>query len=103
VEVYIEDKELEKLYTSGKSKKLRLPEPVIDKFFATIQKIEASTSIKDILADNGLYFKKLKGVEDRYSMRLNKQYRLEMEITWTDDKQTIGIFYLKEISNHYGD
>ena len=103
MEVSIEDKELEKLYTSGKSKKLKLPEMVIDKFFATIQKIEAAQSIYDLWADKGLKFEKLKGTENLYSMRLNRQYRLEMEVTWENVEKTIGLFGLLEISNHYGD
>jgi proteic killer suppression protein len=103
LEVHLNDKELEKLYTTGKSAKLKLPENIIDKFFATIQKIEAAMTIKDLLADNGLRFEKLKGSANRYSMRLSSKYRLEMEIEWIDDKLTVGKFYLKKISNHYGD
>jgi toxin HigB-1 len=99
--VYIDDKELEKLYTSGKSKKLNLPEKVIEKFFATIQKIESSIDIYDFWTDTGLKFEKLKGTTNRYSMRLSGKYRLEMEVVWTDDKQITGMFYLKTISNHY--
>ena len=102
-EVYIEDKELEKVYTSGKSSKLRLPDQVTDKFFATIQKIEAAVGIQDLLADNGLHFEKLKGSTNYYSIRLSGKYRLEMEVERDDDKQTQGRFYLKTISNHYGD
>jgi hypothetical protein len=34
-------------------------------------------------------------------MRLNQKYRLEMEIAWEDEAQTIGKFYLQTISNHY--
>lgn len=88
---------------TGKSSKLKLPEHVIDKFFATIQKIEAAITINDLLADNGLRFKKLKGSEDIYSMRLNDKYRLEIEVQWIDDKFTVGKFYLRSVSNHYGD
>lgn len=103
MDVYIDDKELEKIYTTGQSKKLRLQPVVIDKFLATIQKIDSAKNIQDLKADNGLRFEKLKGSKNRYSMRLNKQYRLEMEITWLDDKQTVGEFHLDTISNHYGD
>lgn len=101
--VYINDKDLEKLYTTGQSKKLKLPSQVIEKFLATIQKIESATTIHDLWADKGLRFEKLKNTASRHSMRLSGKYRLEMEVTWTDDKQTIGKFYLETISNHYGD
>jgi hypothetical protein len=36
-------------------------------------------------------------------MRLSGKNRLLMEITWQDEKQSIGIFMLTEISNHYGE
>lgn len=101
--VYIDDKELLKLYTTGTSKKLRLPELIIDKFFATIQKIEAASTIYDLWNDKGLNFEKLNGTKNRYSMRLSGKYRLEMTINWTDAKETIGDFILITISNHYSD
>lgn len=103
MEVFLDDKQLETLYTTGQSKKLKLPEQVIEKFFATVQKIEASLSVHDLWADNGLRFKKLSGKGDRYAMRLNNKYRLEMQIEWEDDAQTIGKFFLQTISNHYDD
>ena len=103
MEVFLADKQLEALYTTGQSKKLKLPEQVIEKFFATVQKIEASVTIHDLWADNGLHFKKLGGKGDHFSMRLNNKYRLEMAIEWEDDEQTIGKFFLLTISNHYDD
>jgi len=101
--VYINDKELLKLYESGRSKKLRLPENVIDKFFATIQKIESATTIYDFWNDKSLNFEKLKGFKKRYSMRLTIKFRLEIEVTWKNAEQTIGEFSILEISSHYGD
>ena len=101
--VNIDDKDLIKLYETGSSKKLRLPENVIEKFFATVQKIESATTILDFWKDSGLKFEKLKGYKNRYSMRLTGKHRLEMEITWTNNDQTIGEFYLITISTHYGD
>lgn len=99
--VFIEDKDLVELFQTGKSRKLKLPEQVVDKFFATIQKIEAAVDIHDLLADKGLRFEKLKGYDDSYSMRLNQKYRLEMTVTWINDALTVGDFYLITISNHY--
>lgn len=101
--VYINDKELLKFYESGRSKKLRLPENVIEKFFATIQKIESATSIHDFWENSGLKFEKLKGFKNRYSMRLNIKYRLEIEIMWINPEQTVGEFTILKISSHYGD
>ena len=82
---------------------MRLPEHVIEKFFSTIQKIEASVTIYDLWADKGLLFEKLRGSDNRYSMRLSGKYRLEMKVEWENDKQSLGKFYLQTISNHYSD
>ena len=99
--VKLNNKELEKLYTTGKSRKLKLPARVIDKFLATIQKIESAVTIYDLWNDRGLHFESLQGYKNRYSMRLSGQYRLEMEIEWANEKQTKGDFILITISNHY--
>lgn len=100
MDVHIDDKELEKLYKSGKSKKLKLRQDIIDKFFATIQKIDAAKNIYDLWNDPSLNFEKYK---KHYSMRLTGKYRLEMEIKWMNEERTIGEFHLFAISSHYGD
>ncbi|MBK7410371.1 MAG: hypothetical protein IPJ40_21315 [Saprospirales bacterium] len=56
MEVFINNKDLEELYRTGRSRKLKLPKQVVDKFFATVQKIEAAETIRDLLADKGLHF-----------------------------------------------
>lgn len=103
MEVEFANKDLIKLYETGHSKKLKLPDHIIEKFFATIQKIEAATNIYDLSADIGLNFKRLKGYENQWSMRLSGKYRLLMEIHWQDEKRSIGVFSMTEITNHYGD
>ena len=96
-----DNKELETLYTTGKSKKLKLPGDIIDKFFARVQQIEAAHTIHDLWSDRGLHFEKLKGYENLYSMRLKLKYRLEMRIEWNNDEKTSGNFVITRISNHY--
>lgn len=100
MDVYLDDRELKKLYVTGKSKKLKLRPEIIDKFFAAIQKIEAAADIYDLWNDPSLNFKKY---ENHYSMRLSGKYRLEMKIKWMNKEKTTGEFYIFEISNHYGD
>ncbi|OOG75441.1 type II toxin-antitoxin system RelE/ParE family toxin [Flavobacterium sp. A45] len=95
------NKELEKLYITGKSKKLKLPNDIIDKFFARIQQIEAANDIYDLWNDKGLNFEKMTNTENSYSMRLKIKYRLEMDIDWNNEELTIGDFIITEISNHY--
>lgn len=101
MEFTFDNKELEKLYTTGKSKKYRLPNDIIDKFFARTQQIEAANTIYDLWNDKGLNFEKMKGSENTYSMRLKIKYRLEMDIEWKNDEKTIGNFIITNISNHY--
>ena len=95
------NKELEKLYITGKSKKLKLPNDIIEKFFARIQQIEAAKDIYDLWNDKGLNFEKLTNTENSYSMRLKIKYRLEMDIDWKNNELTIGDFIITDISNHY--
>lgn len=101
MEFIFKNKELEKLYTTGKSKKFKLSNDIIDKFFARMQQIEAANTIYDLWNDKGLNFEKLQGYETRYSMRLKLKYRLEMQIEWKNDEKTIGNFIIVDISNHY--
>lgn len=100
MDVFIEDRELEKLYVTGKSRKLKLRKGIIDKYFATIQKIASAKDIYDLWNDPSLNFKKYK---KHYSVRLTGKYRLEMNVYWLNEEKTVGEFHLKEISNHYGD
>lgn len=101
MEFSFKNKDLEKLYTTGKSKKYRLPANIIEKFFARIQQIEAAHDIHDLWNDKWLNFEKLTNTENSYSMRLNQKYRLEMDIDWINNELTIGEFIITEISNHY--
>ena len=101
MEVDITNKELLKLYTTGKSKKYPLQKDVIEKYFLRINSISASNDIYDLWKDKAINFEKLIGYVNRYSMRLNNKYRLEIDVDWINDDNTIGIFNIKEISKHY--
>jgi len=101
MEFAFDNKELEKLYTTGKSKKLKLPNDIIEKFFARTQQIEAAHTVYDLWNDKGLNFEKMQGYENLYSIRLKLKYRLEMQIEWKNDEKTIGDFLITKISNHY--
>lgn len=80
--VYITDKDLKNLYVTGTSKKLKLRNVIIDKFFATVQKISAARDIYDLWRDPALKFEKYK---DHYSVRLSGKFRLEMKVGWEND------------------
>jgi len=96
------NKELIKLYETGKAKKYKLQPGVLKKFFMRIQQIEAANTIHDLWKNPSLNFEHLesKGI---YSIRVDKGYRLEIEIEWINEEKTIGKFFIKELSKHYGD
>jgi len=43
----------------------------------------------------------MKGASSRYSLRINRTYRLEVEIDWENEEKTVGIVGIDEISKHY--
>ena len=99
--VSFDNKELVKLYVEGKSKKYQLQANVLKKFFMAIEILEAAVHVQDLWAVKSFGFEKLQGYDNRFSMRLNIQYRLELRIEFTDDLLTTGDIYIEEISNHY--
>lgn len=102
MDVYCNNKKLIKVYESGKpTKKFRLSQGIIDKFLMRVDALEAADSIHDLWQHPALNFEKLQGYEHRFSIRLNLQYRLEIEIEWINDEKTIGNIELLDISKHY--
>jgi toxin HigB-1 len=101
MEVNFDNKEVLNLYIGLPSKKSRLPKNIIDKFFQAIAVLEAATRIEDVWVFKSYRFKKLEGSDNRFSMRLNDQWRLEMRIIFDDETLTSGIIFIEEISNHY--
>ena len=100
--IEFKNKHLVDLYSKGKSKKYPLATNIIRKFFVVVAILESANDIYDLWNEPPLKFEKLKGFDNRYSARLNQQYRLEMEIDWKNHEKTIGIILISEISKHYG-
>lgn len=100
--VEFKNKHLFVLYTKGKSKKYPLNRSVLNNFFSVVAMLESAKNIYDLWNLPSLKFEKLQGYANRFSARLNKQYRLEMTIKWTNKELTVGIIGLEDISNHYG-
>ena len=96
------NRKLETLYTTGKSSKYRLEKRIVESFFEVVTILESAKDINDLWQFPSLNFEKLQGLKNRYSVRLDKKWRLEMEIDWQNDEMTVGIIGLEEISNHYG-
>ncbi|MBP7460874.1 MAG: type II toxin-antitoxin system RelE/ParE family toxin [Candidatus Delongbacteria bacterium] len=98
--------ELEKLYVSGtmpgSGSRNKLDKRVIDQFFEVTAILEAANDIYDLWHQPSLHFEHLQGRSGTwYSARLDRKWRLEMTIEWTNDSKTIGIISLEHISNHY--
>lgn len=102
LEILFSNRNLKILYEEGYSKKYRLDKIVTEKFFEVVAILEAAKDIYDLWRQPSLNFEKLTGFENRFSARLNRKWRLEMTIEWTNEKMTVGIIGLEEISSHYG-
>jgi proteic killer suppression protein len=89
------------LYESGQSKKYLLDQQVVRGFFEVITAIDAAQDIYDLQKRPSLNFERLKGTKSRYSLRINRKYRLEVDIDWDNDDKTVGIVGIEEISKHY--
>jgi len=96
-------KHLVELYTQGHSRKYKLPPAIVKKFIMRVDQIEAATTIHDFWKTPSLNFEKMQGEENQYSMRIDKGWRLEMEIVWTNKEKTIGDVTILDITKHYGD
>lgn len=95
------DKQLELLYTEGKSKKLNFSTSIIKKFTERVNRISASQTVHDLSEPKSMHFKKMTGTEDLHSIRINIQYRLEFSIEFIDEKKLKANIVIHRISNHY--
>lgn len=76
------------------------PPTVVKAFYQRIQAVIAAKDERDLRALKSLHYEKLKGSGERYSIRLNDQWRLEFE----REKGKEGIcLRILEMSKHYGD
>ncbi len=97
--VRFEDSHLLELYTTGKGRE-QYPDEVVNAFIKRVKTIQVAQDERDLRAMKSWRFEKLKGHENRYSMRLNKAWRMEFRLEKTADGKTVVII---EINNHYGD
>lgn len=97
----IDDKNLLGLYEMGTAKKYRLPPGLAEKFVDRVNRIDAAVDIHDLRDPPSMNFEKLRGSSNRFSLRLNRQYRLELEIDFEDREKTRGKVRVLKISKHY--
>lgn len=76
------------------------PEEVIKAFKRRLFQIKAAQNTLELRSNKSLHFEKLKEkrYKDKYSIRLNKSYRLIFRI---DKQGNVEIIYIEEILNHY--
>lgn len=98
------NKGLEELYTKGCSKKYKeVPLNIVQKMVRAVEVLKSSSSIQEIWKFPAYKFEKLQGNE-RYSMRMNIVWRLELTVKWIDEtKVQVEIINLEDLTKHYGD
>ena len=101
MEFTFHDKHLADLYQTGRSRKHRLPPGLAETFVERVNRIEAAVTIADLREPPSMRFEKLAGGQNRFSIRLNRQYRLEFEIAFEDAERTRGAVEILAVSKHY--
>lgn len=104
MQVQFQNDNLKELYSKGSSKKYKnVPTQVKQKLVKAVEVLQSATSVQDVWKFPGYNIEKLTNSE-RYSMRMNQQWRLELTITWIDEKKVnVDVVNLVDLSKHYGD
>ncbi len=83
----------DKKYTGG------FPSHIVSKFRMRVQQIAAATNENDFRNLKSLHFEKLKGARShQYSMKLNDQWRLVIEI---EDRKGKKVLRIMEITDYH--
>ena len=90
---------LEKLY-QYKTGSAKYPDSVVEAFIKRVRRIESAKDEREFRASKGFHFEKLKGTRNKYSMRLNKDWRLILRFEKNKEGKVVVII---EINRHYGD
>lgn len=101
MELEFKTRHLRDLYEKGRSKKYKLQTWLVERFVDRIDRIEAAETIFDLREPPSMKFEALEGHANKFSIRLNDQYRLEFEIEFSDKEKTKGNVMVIEVSKHY--
>ncbi|QKJ28297.1 type II toxin-antitoxin system RelE/ParE family toxin [Mucilaginibacter mali] len=101
--VVIEDEYLVRLYLNGKSLgKPKFNYDIEKGFIKKVLQIENATNTQDLRNIKSLHFEKLSGdLEGKYSIRINKGYRIIFRIEREGNNTRVEIVCIEELSNHY--
>jgi proteic killer suppression protein len=92
---------LEKLYEGLPVKKLVYSKEIVIQFKKTVLLLKQVANSAQLKQFRGLNFEALKGdKKGLYSVRVNKQYRLEFEIE-NDNITLVEIILVEDLSKHY--
>ena len=103
MEYCFKNKHAADLYNTGRSRKYKLQAGILKKFFMRVQQIEAAEDIYDLWKTPSLNFEKMQGYENKFSIRIDDKWRLDLSIDWKNEEKTKGILNIIELSKHYGD
>jgi proteic killer suppression protein len=102
--VTFEKEYLRDLYETGKTadKKHRFQPEIVRKYKQCINLMRRMPDTKALAKYNGLNFENLQGDKSGiFSIRVNKQYRIEFTVTDNDVESVATICNILELSNHY--
>ena len=75
----------------------KYPPEVVEAFFHVMSVIEAAVDLRDLYNLKSLHFEKLKGSrKNDHSMRLNKQYRLTLQIVQQADESSLLLLDIED-------
>jgi proteic killer suppression protein len=101
--VIIEDKYLEQLAKTGKGiGKPKFNQEIERTFVRRISLLESLESTNELRAAKSLHFEKLSGdLAGKYSIRVNKAFRIVFRIETEGNNTRIEIICVEELNNHY--
>lgn len=102
MQVQFDDHFLGEVAKKGYTGKLSFPVEVATKFRQRIFQIKNALNTQDLRNNKSLHFEKLKEkkYEGKYSIRINKAYRIIFRVI-DDESRKVEIICIEEISNHY--
>ena len=102
--VTFDKKYLRDLYETGKTsdKKYRFQPDVVERYRKRIKTLKDANKVEDLFGINSLNYEALKGDKQGiFSIRVNKQYRIEFTVTDNGIEQLATVCNILELSNHY--
>lgn len=104
MKIEFEQSHLKELYEEGKAKKKkhRFQADVVRAYINSINKLKAAKNTEDLYPIKSLNFEALTNTNGLYSVRVNKQYRIEFRLREEGkEPKIITICSIVDLNNHY--